>query len=55
MKLVIRAQGARNVGFVRLDFLQAHDVRFDPAQPAEQTLAAGRTDAVGVQGDDAEH
>ncbi len=45
----------RELMFLRLRFLQAHDVGLLLVHPAEEALARGGPDAVEVAGDDAEH
>src|SRR5690348_7644020 len=38
--------------FLRFGFLHADHVRVLPAQPVEESLAGGGSDAVGIEGDD---
>src|SRR6185312_5609059 len=44
--------GVGQLRFLRLGFLDAGDVRALRGQPIEKAFACGRTDAVGVEGDD---
>jgi hypothetical protein len=47
-----REELARQVGFVRLDFLQAHEVGLLPPHPWGEALGVRRPQPVHVQGDD---
>jgi len=50
---VRRAHGLVQVVRLRLELLHTEEVGLLRGQPVEQALAAGRTDAVEVEGDDA--
>ena len=45
--------GSRQVRFLRLDFLQAHDVSILDGKPVEEAFGRGGADAVEVESDDA--